>query len=195
MKPSQRLRSVQPAEYTAASLRIVWWFCAFPNKEWTFNEVCEGTNTAKTTGKVVIEDLVKKGIVAKLVFGRLWRLSANMQSPAYRNVKIVHNLDLVLGSNLVEFIRGTYPQARAIVLFGSYRKGDDVRESDLDIAVEIPGKTQLDVVSVGTIDRLGYREGVNVNAHVFSRETVDVNVFANIANGIVLYGFLEVRPR
>ena len=41
---------------------------------------------------------------------------------------------------------------------------------------------------------LGYRKNIKVNLHVFSRKHIDLNVFANIANGIVLNGFLEVRP-
>ena len=41
---------------------------------------------------------------------------------------------------------------------------------------------------------IGYRKNVPVNVHVFSRNKIDLNLFANIANGIILEGFLEVRP-
>ena len=69
-----------------------------------------------------------------------------------------------------------------------------MEESDLDIAVEITGNHDLQVIQLGVLQQLGYRSNVPVNLHVFSRNKIDLNLFANIANGIVLAGFLEVRP-
>ncbi len=196
MKSGQRkLSNANPAEVTAAQQRIVAWFAASPSIDFTFNEICTATKTAKTTAKTVIEDLEKRELIKKTVLGRLWRLAANLDSYKFRELKIVLNLDYLFASNVTEFIFNIYPQARTIVLFGSYRKGEDIETSDLDIAVEIPGIKQTKVEEVGVIDVFGFREKVKVNALIFSRETVDLNVFANIANGIVLYGFLEVKPR
>ena len=84
--------------------------------------------------------------------------------------------------------------ALAVVLFGSYRKGDDVRESDLDLAVEVLGNEELQIIELGIITNLGYRENVKVNVHVFTRNKIDLNLFTNVANGILLQGLLEVRP-
>ena len=44
------------------------------------------------------------------------------------------------------------------------------------------------------IKEFGYRKDVPVNLHIFSRNKVDLNLFANISNGIILDGFLEVHP-
>ncbi|MCK5282539.1 MAG: nucleotidyltransferase domain-containing protein [Nanoarchaeota archaeon] len=82
---------------------------------------------------------------------------------------------------------------KSIILFGSYRKGDDTEESDIDIAIEVADNEEVRVVESGIIPLLGYRENVQVNLHIFSRNKVDLNLFSNIANGIVLEGFLEVR--
>ena len=84
--------------------------------------------------------------------------------------------------------------ANAILLFGSYRKGDDTEKSDVDIAIEVAGNEEVQVISLGQITELGFRKNVQVNLHVFSRNKIDINLFSNIANGIVLEGFLEVRP-
>jgi predicted nucleotidyltransferase len=86
------------------------------------------------------------------------------------------------------------PNSRAVVLFGSYRKGDDIETSDIDIAVEVIGDAEMKIMPLGAIPQLGYRKKVPVNIHIFSRNKIDINLFANIANGIVLEGFLEVRP-
>ncbi|MAF35906.1 hypothetical protein CL622_02190, partial [archaeon] len=67
--------------------------------------------------------------------------------------------------------------------------------SDIDIAIEVVGNKELQIKELTTISKLGYRKNVVVNAHIFSRSKIDKNVFANIANGIVLQGFLEVQPK
>jgi hypothetical protein len=63
-----------------------------------------------------------------------------------------------------------------------------------DIAVEVLGNDQPRSVTLGTFPQFGFRRNVPVQLHIFSRSKVDLNLFANIANGIVLQGFLEVKP-
>ena len=93
----------------------------------------------------------------------------------------------------MDAIYKSIPSSRAIILFGSYRWGTDVEESDIDIAIEVVGNEHFRVTRLGIIEQLGYKKNVPVNVHLFSRNKVDLNLFANIANGIVLDGFLEVR--
>lgn len=188
----KKITSTQ-SDITAAEIRIRNWFFDFPDKEFSFNEICEQTDTSKTTASIVVQNLIAKGWATKQVIGKLWRLSANMSNMRFKHYKIVHNLELIYGTNVLEYIQTNYPMPRAIVLFGSYRKGDDISTSDIDLAVEIPG-TQGIITQEAAIDILGYRKNVKINIHTFSRQTVDINLFNNIANGIVLSGFLEVKP-
>jgi predicted nucleotidyltransferase len=100
----------------------------------------------------------------------------------------------VYESGILPEVHRTIPGAKSIILFGSYRKGDDTEKSDIDIAVEVTGNEPQKLVELGTIGQIGYRSNVKVNLFVFSRSKIDINLFSNIANGIVLEGFLEVRP-
>ena len=100
---------------------------------------------------------------------------------------------IIYGANIVDWVYKTIGSPRAIILFGSYRKGDNNSSSDVDIAAEAVGNKELEIINLGKF-RLGSRKNVTVNLHIFSRNKVDLNLFANIANGIVLDGFLEVRP-
>ena len=194
MKGNQAIKGVSPEEFTAAYIRILNWFFSFPEREFSFNDVCEQTKTSKVTAKLVIQDLEKRGVLSKTIFVRVWHIKANMGSLNYIRAKIAYNLDRIYGTNLVDFVLNNYPQLRAIVLFGSFRKGEDISTSDLDIAIEVPGTPQMKIETLGFIDKIDHRQNIKVNIHIFSRENVDLNVFANIANGIVLHGFLEVRP-
>ncbi|MBI4146278.1 nucleotidyltransferase domain-containing protein [Candidatus Woesearchaeota archaeon] len=180
------------AELFTAAARIMQWFFSFPDSDWTLTEVCEQTKTAKKTASPLIEEAIKKGLILKNHFGRSWRLMANKASLQFVRLKIASNLANIYCTPLVDEIRRAYPQARSITLFGSFRKGEDERKSDLDIAIELPGLSAR-VERFRTVT-IGYRDNIKVNLLLFSRDKVDINLFANIANGIVLDGFLEVKP-
>ena len=108
--------------------------------------------------------------------------------------KISYNLELIYESRVLDAIQKNFQNPRSIILFGSYRKGDDMESSDLDIAVEMLDDEETKIFQIGTIPKLGYRENVKVNVLKFTRKKVDLNLFANLVNGIVLFGFLEARP-
>ena len=103
-------------------------------------------------------------------------------------------LSKIYESGIIEAVYKAVPQARTIILFGSYRWGTDIETSDIDIAVETLDNKKVQINQLGIIGTLGYRKKVVVNLHIFSRNKIDLNLFANISNGIVLDGFLEVKP-
>ena len=105
-----------------------------------------------------------------------------------------YHLSKIYQSGIIEAVYNVVPGARSIILFGSYRWGTDIEASDIDLAVEVMDNKDLKIISLGIIEELGYRRNVTVNMHIFSRNKIDLNLFVNIANGIVLDGFLEVKP-
>jgi len=181
------------AELERAYDKLHVWFFAYPQEEFSLNELCKQLDISKTTANIQISHLENEGFLEKKILGKLWRIKANVNHPSFIRKKIPFNLQMIYESGILEWIRQNIPNATVVVLFGSYRKGDDINGSDLDIAVEIIGDKKLEIVPV-VIQELGYRKNVNANIHVFTRNHVDLNLFANIANGIVLEGFLEVRP-
>ncbi|HLC84976.1 MAG TPA: nucleotidyltransferase domain-containing protein [Candidatus Nanoarchaeia archaeon] len=194
MGKNSEMRGPHPSDIHDAYLRILYWFFAVPNKDFTFNEICRHTKTAKTTAQLAVEELLIRGLISKTVLGRLWRLKAKEESPLFRGLKSAFNLAVLYESNILDKINARHPRTQAIVLFGSYRKGDDVPGSDIDIAVEVRGLKQMVIEEIERLTTIGWRTNVPVKVHLFSRDTVDINVFSNIANGIVLDGFLEVYP-
>lgn len=196
MKEKQK-KTAGLEDLTSAALRILWFFFAYPDKEFSLNDIREETKTSKSNAKKIILDFEKKGLVKREILGRLWRLRANTESARFRHAKIAYNLELVYEiyrEYLLEEITKHYPQARAVIFFGSYRKGEDTQKSDIDIAIEVPGTKEPKIDEILSLNKVAYRENVKVNLLVFSRDKVDLNLFANIANGIVLDGVLEAKP-
>lgn len=184
----------QALEEAEAQVRVLYWFFDFPLKEVSLSDLSKNTGISKSTANKIVHRLVDIGFLKKEVLSRIWRIRCNLTHPYNLSIKMPYHLELIYQSGILEAIYKQIPNPRAIILFGSYRKGDDTEQSDIDIAIEVLGNERLKIIELGIIDKIGYRKNVKVNLHIFSRNKIDLNLFANIANGIVLAGFLEARP-
>ena len=182
----------EPFYEAPSSLLVLYWFYAYPLRAIGLSDLSDETGLSKSSVRTAVKRLEHEGFLTIETIGNVWRVSAR-PSRTFFEEKIPYNLNLLYRSGIVERIASHYLQARSIILFGSHRLGEDTEESDIDIAVELTGKEPVKTKMFGTIDRFGYRTNVPVQLTAFTR-TVDVNLFNNIANGIVLRGFLEVAP-
>lgn len=184
-------------ELNEAYQKVLYWFFSFPNIEASLNNLASELDIAKTTAKKVVKLMEDEGFLIKKVYGHAWRITCNQKHVYNYTKKITFNLSMVFDAyvgGLREEILKIVENTDSVILFGSYRKGDDTEKSDIDIAVEVSDNEELSIVNLGVISNFGYRKNVTVNLHIFCRNKVDVNLFSNIANGIVLEGFLEVKP-
>lgn len=189
----KKLGKNELVELNEAYNKVMNWFFSFPDKEMSLTDLSSELVVSKKTANRVVNQLIKEGFLVKEVLGRIWRISCNKDHPYNFTRKIAHNLIAVYESGILQEIHKKIENPRAIILFGSYRKGDDNEKSDIDIAVEVLGDQAVRIMPLG-VAQIWHRKNVPVNLHIFSRNKIDLNLFANIANGIVLEGFLEVRP-
>lgn len=183
-----------PVEQLERTLdKCLTWFYAYPRTKIGLTDLAKSISSSKTATKQVVESLVHMQFLYRTIIGKAWLLSANQEHQYFIMKKIPYNLGIIYESGVLAAVYKMIPSPRAVVLFGSYRWGTDVEESDIDIAVEVIDNHDLEIILLGHIGQLGYRKDVPVNLHVFSRNKIDLNLFTNIANGIVLDGLLEVR--
>jgi len=163
-----------------------------PNEELTVTDIAAKTGISKASASRAVKELKERGLVSVAAFGTAYRVRANTGNEAFTREKIASNFVSVMRSGIIDRLVEMFHSPKAIILFGSFRKGDDIPGSDVDIAVEMPegGKTGIsEPVEFRDFEKQVQRKVV---VHAFSRKEVDINVFENIANGFVLYGFLEV---
>jgi len=175
----------------------MYWFFSFPNMETSLNDLAKDLEISKTTAKRIVEVMVEDDFLIKKIYGKTWRITCNIKHYLNHSTKIAFNLSMIYNAynnGLKDTILDVVENAHSIILFGSYRKGDDNEKSDIDIAVEVSNDEDVKIVNLGTISHFGHRKNVPVNLHIFYRNKIDTNLFSNIANGIVIDGFLEVRP-
>ena len=190
----QNLLKDVPVEQLERTLdKFLAWFYAYPNAKIGLTDLAKSIKSSKTATKQIVESLIQQQFLNREIIGKAWLLSANQKHLFFITKRIPYNLQKVYESGVIDAVYKKVASPRAIVLFGSYRWGTDREESDIDIAAEVIDNQDLQVIHLGTIENLGYRKNVPINLHIFSRNKIDLNLFANIANGIVLDGFLEVR--
>ena len=189
-----KFKRTGPLELREGYRKATYWFFAYPTREVSLNDLTRLVEISKTTANKTVLQLADEGFLKMDLLGNVWRISCNQKHPFNTTRKIPYNLELVYESGVIEEVLKAIPSLRSIILFGSYRKGDDIETSDLDIAVETLDDEDVAISHLGTIPQLGYRKNVKVNLLKFSRNKIDLNLFSNIVNGIVLYGFFEARP-
>jgi len=171
--------------------RILEIFFIMPDKEFSLSEAARLSGVKKSNAGGFLRFLEKRELIIIETLSNLWRIRANLKSQMFLRSKIVYNLNLIYQSGLIDFLNDYYQNPRAIILFGSFRKGEDISTSDIDIAVE-----HRDDYEVVRLDDLAGFEKVfkrSIQLHLFNPKKTDKNVLINITNGIVLNGFLELK--
>ena len=111
-----------------------------------------------------------------------WSIELNRDSVSVMQLKRADNLRQVYESGLFEFLEKEYAGA-AIILFGSYSRGEDTVNSDMDIAVIGRKEKHLDL---GKFESILERRIIVNYYDSFAR--IHQHLKENLFNGIVLAG-------
>ena len=118
-------------------------------------------------------------------------IKADLSSEAYRFYKLIFNLYRLKHYNLVDTLVDLFHNPKAIVLFGSFARGEDIEESDIDLLITSSEKIPKGLEKIqNVVEKLLQR---NLNLHVLPSLTKSSTEFKNaVANGTVLHGYLKV---
>jgi predicted nucleotidyltransferase len=117
--------------------------------------------------------------------GRL-SIQINVDNQKAIQLKRVDNLKLIYETGFVDFIEKEFAGA-TIILFGSYSRGEDALNSDIDLA--IIGRKEKKI-ELEKFERIFERE-ININFYE-SFNVIHKNLRENILNGILLVGGVKL---
>ncbi|MBI4016267.1 MAG: nucleotidyltransferase domain-containing protein [Candidatus Aenigmarchaeota archaeon] len=180
--------------FETAVQKVLQVFFRFPDKEFSLSDVAKVAGVAKANIGMILKKLYGADLIQITKLAKIWRIKANQRSWYFIRSKIVYNLNFVYQSSIIEFLNDYFKNPKAIVLFGSFRKGEDVTGSDIDIAIETDESVEYTTTGLRELAEFEKLIGRKIQIHLFNRTRIDINVFNNIANGIVLSGFVEVKP-
>lgn len=163
-------------------------FFVNPTKTSYLADISRSIKLAHTSVKKNLDKLVKLGLLIETVEkkgGRIFPIyRANLDNKTFKKYKIIHNISAILDSGLTEHIEEKL-MPKSIVLFGSYLRGEDSENSDIDLFVECK-KEEINLNSFEK--KLGRKIELHFNDKFNSYPKELKN---NIINGKVLSGFLE----
>ena len=141
------------------------------------------TAVAKAIPKLEIAGMIKREKQKNM---NLIYLTLNRDNRKAMLLKRVENLKLIYETGLSEFLEEELPGA-AIILFGSYSRGDDTTTSDIDIAIIGRKEKRFDF---GYFEKKLERK-IILNFYP-SLKGIHKGLRSNICNGIVLSGGIEI---
>lgn len=115
-----------------------------------------------------------------------WSIELNRDHHKVMQLKRADNLKQIYESGLADFLEKEFAGA-TIILFGSYSRGEDIINSDIDIAV-IGRKDKL--IDTTNYEKLLERR-ININFYD-SWKKIHKHLKENLCNGIMLIGGVEL---
>lgn len=115
-----------------------------------------------------------------------WAIELNRENHFVMQLKRADNLKMVYESRLVDFLEKKFAGG-TIILFGSYSRGDDVINSDIDVAI-IGRKDKI--IDLTYYEKILERK-ININFYN-SFKNIHKSLKENLCNGILLVGGIEL---
>ena len=132
-------------------------------------------------------ELEEEKLLTTIVTGNVKVYTSNRMSEEYLLEKKLFNIKSIYASGLMDYIRRELSNP-SIILFGSFAKGEDIEESDIDLYLETPSKKEL---KFEKFEKLLKRK-IQTFRHKSLGSLSNVNLANNIVNGVLLNGFVEV---
>ena len=132
-------------------------------------------------------ELEKESILTIIRMGNVKFYTADRGSEKYLLEKKLYNIKKIYESGLIEYLKRELSNP-PIVLFGSFAKGEDTEESDIDLYIETPSKKKA---SLEKYEKLLKRR-IQVFKHNNLNEISNPHLANNIINGMTLNNFIEV---
>lgn len=167
-------------------------FIKEPEREFHIRELAKLLKKSPTTiSKYLKEYEIKKILISKKKLNHLL-FRTNADSRQFKQLKLNYNLNALQESGLIEYLVEEFNQPEAIILFGSFSKAEDNKNSDIDLLIVSSKKQEIN------LDKYKKKLGHKIQLFVHSKNDLEKlknknkELFNNWINGIVIHGYFEV---
>ena len=170
--------------WTTLQNKIFRFLCVNAGKNFNLSEIARNLKVSPTAISKSIELLKKEEIVniKKSKTMNLLFIELNTENQYTLELKRTENLFALYESKLISNLSDNFPGA-IIILFGSYSKGNDNFNSDIDIAIIGTKEKQINLSKFEKI----LKKEIVLNFYKSLKE-IDKNLKNNLFNGIVING-------
>ena len=151
-----------------------------PTKIHFIREISKRISLAPTSVRNNIKEIEKERLIMRKESSPFDGFIANREDERFLFYKSIYNLHSLFDVKM-EIIRKVAP--KAIVLVGSYQRGEDIEESDIDLLIVSKVKKEINLEK--------HEKILSRKIHITSVKNIsdlDKNIVENIKNGWVIYG-------
>lgn len=168
-------------------LKIREYFFINPNFKHRVRELERILNLPLPSVIKYCKELKVEGILFDLKIGNVNFYTANKANENYIFEKKLFNIKQINDSGLISYLKNELSNP-IIILFGSYSKGEDIENSDIDIFIQTVSKKKLKLEKFEKF----LQRNIQIIKFKSLKEIPNKNLANNIINGIILNNFIEV---
>lgn len=173
--------------YDLNEQKILKIFFDNPTTKFHLLEVARLAKLHPNTAMNTLKKLEKAGLVKQEKKKYIKEVYANKENLSFNNEKRIFNLKKIYDSGIMELLTKNF-NPEAISLVGSYSKGEDIEDSDIDLVVISKG----DYEDVG-LERFEKIVSRKIHLIITSYKKMSEEFYINLINGVVLYGALNKK--
>ena len=166
--------------------KILELFFDNPDGKFHIREIARRTNLHPNTVLKEVKALEKDTLLIVQKTRAVKEVRVNKDNELFFVLKKIRNLSCLYLSGLVDNLNKEYNYPEAIVLFGSYSRGEDTGKSDIDIAIITQNELELD------LRKFEKTLGRKIQVHEINLNKVGKTFVTTLVNGIVLKGYLNI---
>ena len=164
--------------------KVMKLFFNSPEKKFHIREIARLTGLS-APGVLKILKKLKEESLLESEKGKVVENVKASRSEKFFWLKRSYNMISLFESGLIGFLKDKYEEPEAIVVFGSYSRGEDTSESDVDIAIVTKKEAQMDLEGFEKYLRR------KISIYEIQVDSSEKEFLNNLANGTVVYGFLR----
>lgn len=156
----------------------------YPTKGLTLRKIARLIKVSPPTASSLAKKLEKKDLIRIKKEKVQYKVFGKLENEYFKNLKRIYNLFSLL--DLTDFLVKKF-KPNAVVVFGSYSKGEDVEDSDIDIFIDSITKKKVN------LEKFEKQLERGIHLHIKDIRKIPEELRKNIINGMLLYGFLDVE--
>jgi len=158
-----------------------------PTEKFYIREIARITRLNPNTIINISEKLIREGLIKREKKEHVVELSADLDNENFKNKKRLSNFRRILECGIVNILKSKF-DSEVISIIGSYSRGEDIGESDIDIVV-MTKKEYEDT------DLKKYEKILNRDIHLIVTDYTKISdeFYTNLLNGIILYGYMRKK--
>lgn len=172
--------------------KILELFFENPEKEYYVREISNIFKISPTTVSKYLKDFEKKGLlIMEKKFNHLI-FKSNTEGILFKRYKVNNNMIKLFNSGVIDYLEKEYNYPEAIILFGSFSKGENIKISDIDILIITSVKKEINLEKFE--EKLNHKIQIH-NYSIKDLENMKLKnreLLNNFINGIVLRGYWEL---